>query len=49
MTENENRDFEFILEIENRMANVLHDLGREDDATEIRHRIQAIAEVIKED
>jgi len=49
MTENENRDFEFILEIENRMANVLHDLGREDDATEIRRRIQAIAEVIKED
>ena len=48
MTENENRDFEFILEIENRMANVLQDLGREDDATEIRRRLQAVAEVIKE-
>ena len=47
-TENESKDFEFILEIENRMANVLEDLGREGDATEIRRRIQAIAEVIKE-
>ena len=42
------RHFEFILEIENRMANVLQDLGREDDATEIRRRLQAVAEVIKE-
>ena len=47
-TENESKYFEFILEIENRMANVLEDLGREGDATEIRRRIQAIAEVIKE-
>ena len=47
-TENESKDFEFILEIENRMANVLEDLGREGYATEIRRRIQAIAEVIKE-
>jgi len=47
-TENESKDFEFILEIENRMANVLEDLGREGDATEIRRRIQAIAELIKE-
>jgi tetratricopeptide (TPR) repeat protein len=48
-TDNENRDFEFILEIEGRMADVLYSLGREDEAEEIRRRIKAVEEVIKED
>jgi tetratricopeptide (TPR) repeat protein len=48
-TDNENKDFEFILEIEGRMADVLHSLGREDEADEIRRRIIAVEEVIKED
>jgi len=48
-TDNENRDFEFILEIEGRMADVLHSLGREDEAEEIRRRIKAVEEVVKED
>jgi tetratricopeptide (TPR) repeat protein len=48
-TDNENKDFEFILEIEGRMADVLHSLGREDEAEEIRRRIIAVEEVIKED
>ena len=48
-TDNENRDFEFILEIEGRMADVLHSLGREDEAEEIRRRVKAVEEVIKED
>ena len=48
-TDNENKDFEFILEIEGRMADVLHSLGREDEAEEIRRRIKAVEEVIKED
>ena len=48
-TDNENRDFEFILDIEGRMADVLQSLGREDEADEIRRRIKALEEVIKED
>jgi len=48
-TDNENRDFEFILEIEGRMADVLYSLGREDEAEEIRRRLKAVEEVIKED
>ena len=48
-TDNENKDFEFILEIEGRMADVLHSLGREDEAEEIRRRIKAVEEVIEED
>jgi len=48
-TDNENKDFEFILEIEGRMADVLHSLGREDEAEEIQRRIKAVEEVIKED
>jgi len=48
-TDNENRDFEFILDIEGRMADVLQSLGREDEADEIRRRIKAVEEVIKED
>lgn len=48
-TDNENRDFEFILEIEGRMADVLNLLGREDEAEEIRRRIKAVEEVVKED
>ena len=48
-TDNESKDFEFILEIEGRMADVLHSLGREDEADEIRRRIIAVEEVIKED
>jgi tetratricopeptide (TPR) repeat protein len=48
-TDNENRDFEFILEIENRMADVLQSLGREDEAEEIRRRIKAVEDVVKED
>ncbi|MSY02242.1 MAG: tetratricopeptide repeat protein [Actinobacteria bacterium] len=48
-TDNENKDFEFILEIEGRMADVLQSLGREDEAEEIRRRIKAVEEVINED
>ena len=48
-TDNENKDFEFILDIESRMADVLQSLGREDEADEIRRRIKAVEEVIKED
>jgi tetratricopeptide (TPR) repeat protein len=48
-TDNDTKDFEFILEIEGRMADVLNSLGREDEAEEIRRRIKAVEEVINED
>tara|TARA_B110000503_G_scaffold136488_1_gene218895 strand:- start:436 stop:1404 length:969 start_codon:yes stop_codon:yes gene_type:complete len=48
-TDNESKDFEFILEIEKRMADVLQSLGREDEADEIRRRIKAVEEIVKED
>jgi len=48
-TDNDTKDFEFILEIEGRMADVLNSLGREDEAEEIRRRIKAEEEVINED
>jgi tetratricopeptide (TPR) repeat protein len=47
-TDNESKDFEFILEIEGRMADVLQTLGRVDEADEIRRRIKAVEEVVKE-
>lgn len=48
-TDNESKDFEFILEIEGRMAGVLETLGRVDEADEIRRRIKAVEEVVKEE
>jgi len=48
-TDNESKDFEFILEIEGRMADVLQTLGRVDEADEIRRRIKAVEEVVKEE
>ena len=48
-TDNESKDFEFILEIEGRMADVLQTLGRVDEAYEIRRRIKAVEEVVKEE
>jgi tetratricopeptide (TPR) repeat protein len=47
-TDSDNKDFEFILEIERRMATVLHQLGRDQEADEIERRIQSVSEVIEE-
>ena len=48
-TESDNKDFEFIVEIETRIAQVLHKLGRDDEADEIERRIKAVSEVIEEE
>jgi tetratricopeptide (TPR) repeat protein len=48
-TDSDNKDFEFILEIEGRMADALESLGRVDEADEIRRRVKAVEDVIKED
>ena len=49
VTESENKDFEFIIEIERKMASVLHKLGRDDEAEEIERRVAAVAEIVEEE
>ena len=44
----ENRDFEFIVEIEEKMAEVLKLLGREAEAVEIERRLASVKEVIED-
>jgi len=47
-TDNEPRDFEFILEIERRIASVLRKLNRNEEAEEIERRLEAVAEVVED-
>ena len=47
-TDSEQKDFEFIIEIERRLAAVLRTLHREDEAAEIERRIRAVTDVIDE-
>jgi len=47
-TESESKDFEFIVEIERRMAVVLHQLGKDEEAEEIERRIKAVADIVEE-
>ena len=48
-TDSEPRDFEFIVEIENRIAEVLRKLHREHEADEITRRLAAVSEILGED
>jgi Flp pilus assembly protein TadD len=48
-TENEWKDFDFIVEIERRIATVLRTLGREVEAEEIERRVLAITEITEEE
>ena len=48
VTESDNKDFEFIIEIERKMAAVLRKLGRDDEAEEIERRVAAVAEIVEE-
>jgi len=47
-TDSDSKDFEFILEIERRMAGVLTKLGRTAEADEITRRLGAISEVMED-
>lgn len=47
-TDSDPRDFEFILEIERRMASALRALDREEDALEIERRLLAVSEIIED-
>lgn len=46
--ESEPKDFEFIMAIERRIAQILHTLGRSDEAIEIERRITAISEILED-
>ena len=47
-TDSDSKDFEFILEIERRIAGVLTKLGRTAEADEISRRLEAISEVMED-
>lgn len=47
-TETEPRDFEFIVAIEKRIAEILHTMGRSDEALEIERRIASVAEILED-
>ncbi len=46
--ESDPKDFEFIMSIERRIAEILHTQGRSEEATEIERRITAIAEILED-
>ena len=48
VTESEFKDFEFIIDIERKIALVLRKLGRGDEAQEIERRLDAVTDVIDE-
>jgi tetratricopeptide (TPR) repeat protein len=48
ITEDEPKDFEFILDIETRMMDVMRSLGRIDEANEVDRRLAAVREIIAE-
>ena len=48
VTESEFKDFEFIIDIERKIALVLRKLGRTDEAQEIERRLDAVTDVIDE-
>jgi peroxiredoxin len=48
VTEAEFKDFEFIIDIERKIALTLRKLGRENEADEIIRRLDAVTEVIDE-
>ena len=48
-TDTEPRDFEFIVDIERRIANVLRKLRREGEAIEIERRLSSVADIVEGD
>jgi tetratricopeptide (TPR) repeat protein len=49
IAEDEPKDFEFILDIETRMVDVMRQLGRMDEANEVERRLASVREALKED
>ena len=48
-TEDEPKDFEFLVDIESRMAKVMRIQGREAEALEVERRLQSVTEAMEED
>ena len=46
--ESDLKDFEFIIAIERRIAQVLRSIGREEEADEIERRISSVSEIIED-
>ena len=46
ITEDEPKDFDFILDVESRMAKVMRELGRIEDADEIERRLASVRETL---
>ena len=49
IAEDEPKDFEFILDIEERMVSVMRQLGRMDEATEIERRLASVREALADE
>ena len=49
VAEDEPKDFEFILDIEDRMVAVMKQLGRIEEATEVERRLQSVREALAEE
>ena len=49
VAEDEPKDFEFILDIEDRMVAVMRQLGRMDEAAEVERRLKSVREALAED
>ena len=42
------REFEFIVIIEKKIAEILHSIGRSDEAAEIERRISSVTEILED-
>jgi hypothetical protein len=49
VAEDEPKDFEFILDIEDRMVAVMRQLGRMDEAAEVERRLISVREALAEE
>jgi hypothetical protein len=49
VAEDEPKDFEFILDIEDRMVAVMRQLGRIEEADEVERRLKSVREALAED
>jgi len=49
IAEDEPKDFEFIVDIETRMVEVMRALGRTDEANEVERRLVAVHEALGEE
>ncbi|MEY4087581.1 MAG: hypothetical protein RIU70_691, partial [Actinomycetota bacterium] len=49
IAEDEPKDFEFILDIEERMVSVMRQLGRMDEADEVERRLKTVREALADE